>query len=352
MRFNLNTALKILLGASVTLLFISCGQNVKKKGNVVVEENKTEIEEEQAVTGEQPVAEEPPVYDWTPRGFKEAHPLEWEVLFKTDSVRQRSGEWSEEVFIFYDKEVNKYLSEKKITLPSDAAKALPRLEKIISENFSFEGYDDSNMGMHVSNGNDRIWSRYLEWKYLNAAKAGCPQIDWDKEKMLLDSLAAKLSACFYDAEGSGAWTIYAGVDEERLDCMQNILRCCLYRTKDKCSTVIPDYRFDAIFTELGRSKFDDRPDIIAGLKSAFMDWRKHRAMTYQEIKGSDASLAEAYLSASRPFERGLFIHLKNHLQDFGVMSESFWEMLLHNDCSDKEMYDYSYAAATAAENHA
>ena len=113
-----------LRGVSIilALLFISCGQNVKKKDTGVVEEAKAVageeeavMEEEKAVTGEQPAAEEPQVYDWTPRGFKEAHPLEWEVLFKTDSVRQRIGEWSEYVFKFYDKEVNKCLSKKKIT---------------------------------------------------------------------------------------------------------------------------------------------------------------------------------------------------------------------------------------------
>ncbi|MBQ7750328.1 MAG: hypothetical protein IJR77_03785 [Bacteroidales bacterium] len=74
----------------------------------------------------------------------------------------------------------------------------------------------------------------------------------------------------------------------------------------------------------------------------FRERKNWRRKTFRTLEAGDKWLAEAYISASRPFERSLFIDLKNHFENCTATSEYVWGKLLHGDCTDEQMYAYSY----------
>lgn len=290
--------------------------------------------------------------DWTPDSFKAERPWEWEVVKSAYDIWQERGVWDDRTFAAIDTRVMKYLSKRKITLPGKPEKALQRLEILVTQEFSYDGYDESNMGMLSASGNERIWQRYIGWKYEKAVKEQCPRIDWDREKALLDTLSARISDCLYWVGGSYAWMAYASVDYANQDCIKNIRYRCLHEWPDDSRTEIPDEKFREVFREAEHILFyvvsgadeyeEERPDLIADLEEAFWEWKSFRKQTFSSLEGDNERLAEAYISASRPFERSLFIDLKDHFENCAATSEYVSSKLLHGDCTDEQMYAYSY----------
>ena len=76
-------------------------------------------------------------------------------------IWQERGVWNDQTFTAIDSVVMKYLSKRQISLPDNPKKALDRLETLVTQEFSLDGYDDSNMGMLSASGNERIWQRYI-----------------------------------------------------------------------------------------------------------------------------------------------------------------------------------------------
>ena len=303
-------------------------------------------------TEEAKASRKSPTPDWTPDSFRAERPWEWEVVKAAYDIWQERKVWDDQTFSAIDAKVMKYLSKRQISLPANPKKALDRLETLVTQEFSYEGYDDSNMGMLSASGNERIWQRYIGWKYEKAAKEQCPQIDWDTEKALLDTLSARISDCLYWVGGSYAWMAYASVDYAKLDCIKNIRYRCLDEYPDDSCTEIPDEKFRDVFKEANHIRFyvasgadeyeEERPDLIAKLNAAFWEWKNWRRKTFRKLEAEYERLAEAYISASRPFERSLFIDLKDHFENCAATSEYVWERLLHGDCTDEQMYAYSY----------
>jgi len=289
-----------------------------------------------------------PTPDWTPDSFKAERPWEWEVVKAAYDIWQERKVWDDKTFSAIDAKVMKYLSKRQITLPGEPLKALDRLETLVTQEFSYDVYDDSNIGMLSANGNERIWKRYIGWKYEKAVKEQIPQIDWDTEKARLDTLSARISDCLYWVGGSYAWMAYALVDSENLSCIKNIRYCCIHGWPDESCTEIPDDKFRELFKESEHIRFyadeqgEERPDLIANLEKAFWEWKNYRKETCSSLEGENERLAEAYISASRPFERSLFIDLKNHFANCSATSEYVWSKLLHGNCTDGQMYAYSY----------
>ena len=85
-----------------------------------------------------------------------------------------------------------------------------------------------------------------------------------------------------------------------------------------------------------------RARVSSNLEAAFREWKNWRRKTFRTLEAEDKRLAEAYISASRPFERSLFIDLKNHFKNCAATNEYIWSKLLHGDCTDEQMYAYSY----------
>ena len=313
------------------LLFCACGQNGAKGAKT---------------------SSKSPTPDWTPGSFRLERPWEWEVVKAAYDIWQERGVWNDQTFTAIDSVVMKYLSKRQISLPDNPKKALDRLETLVTHEFSLDDYDDSNMGMLSASGNERIWKRYIGWKYERTAKERCPQIDWDTEKARLDTLSARISDCLYWVGGSYAWMAYALVDSENLGCIRNIRNCCINGYTDDSCAEIPDEKFREIFKEAKQIRFyvasgadeyeEERPDLIANLEAAFREWKNWRRKSFRTLEAEDKRLAEAYISASRPFERSLFIDLKNHFENCAATNEYVWSKLLHGDCTDEQMYAYSY----------
>ena len=293
-----------------------------------------------------------PAPDWTPDSFREERPWEWEVVKAAYDIWDESRVWDDKTFSAIDAKVMEYLSKRQITLPGESRKALDRLETLVTQEFSYDGYEDSNMGMLSADGNERIWQRYIGWKYEKAVKEQVPQIDWDTEKARLNSLSSRISNCLYWVGGSYAWMAFAAVDNNNLDCIRNIQYRCLLEYPDNSCTEIPDEKFRAVFREARHIRFyvasgpdeheEERPDLIRKLEEAFWDWKNYRRETFRSLQKENDRLAEAYISASRPFERSLFIDLKDHFENYGSTSEYVWNKLLHGDCTDEQMYTYSF----------
>lgn len=290
--------------------------------------------------------------DLTPDNFRAQRPWEWKVVKAAYDIWQERKVWDDKSFSAIDVEVSKYLSKRRISLPDNTAKALERLETLVTQEFSIDDYDESNMGMLSASGNERIWTRYIGWKYEKALKELCPQIDWNTEKARMDTLSARISDCLYWVGGSYSWMAYASVDAKNLECLQNIRHSCLFEYPDNSCEEIPDEKFNEIFRETEHIRFyvafgadeyeEERPDLIDNLRDAFWEWKNYRRDTYNSLKAQNEWLAEAYITASRPFERSLFIDMKNHFVNCTATSDYVWSKLLHGECTDEQMYAYSY----------
>jgi hypothetical protein len=291
-------------------------------------------------------------YDWTPDGFKKDHPDEWAVVKPSINIQQ-SGD--EKCFDKIDVLVNDYLDKKKISLPSDVDKRIQCIAEICRTKFSIDGYDESNVGMNISDGTRRLFEGYINWLYEKEAKtilSNNKLVDLERELELYNSLNdAMYDVCdsvAFCMGGSGGWASSAQIVDLSIDyhrCMyQAIIGSKLEQKKEldvpldlfdkECQILNGNYKP----YEDGQPK--DVSHIVNRFKNAFHSWYAYRKSTAKSIK--DNKFKKTYESITYSFARIHFRYLKNRYSDIGYVGGIAAEACLKDDCSNQELLNFNY----------
>ena len=294
-------------------------------------------------------------YDWTPKEFKTEHPDEWTVVNRAINIQQRGRDID---FGEIDTLVKDYLVKKQISLPADVDKQIRYIEEVCSTKFDISNYDDSNRGMHIADGTNRLFCMYINWLYEQEAiraLGSAKTVDIEREKMLYKNL----NDAMYDVcdsvtlcmEGSGGWCGTSQIHYLSIDYAKSMWQAVIGAKFDQKKELdVPLELFDAeckalneYYAPYREDQQEDVSHIVNRFKSAFHSWYAYRKSVASGLK--DDKFKQAYESITYGNARIYFIHLKNRFNDIGGMiSNEMVEHCLDYDCSDNELLEFNYEA--------
>lgn len=274
------------------------------------------------------VAEEEDGYDWTPEKFREQHHDEWVVVKQAIDIQQTGKEVD---YGKIDKLVRDYVRLKNIQLPADRYKQILKIEEICKQRFDISGYDDSNMGMHVADGTERLFEGYVNWLLEAAArKVKGSGINFAKEEEMVEDLMD----VFYDCcdsigrafDGSGGWMGVAQVVRIKENFMKSMYAAVLAPSDHGTppALVAPKQFEDVCEEQIRNYKAEDEwmssPQTVKRLleqyAAAMSAWLEYRQQAVQHI--TSPKLKAEYNHLTHTFAKEHFTHLQNEFHDIGL----------------------------------
>ena len=291
-------------------------------------------------------------YDWTPDEFKTEHPDEWAVVKPSINIQQREGEIN---FGEIDVLVKDYLDKKKISLPSEVNKRIQLIAEICRTKFDIDGYDESNMGMHIADGTRRLFESYINWLYEKEAKKVLSHnrlVDIEHEmelyKSLNDAMYDVCDSVAFCMGGSGGWGGSAQIHDLSLDYHKRMYQAIIgAKLEEKNELNVPLDLFDKECKTLNDNYEpyeDEQPKdvthIVNRFKDAFHSWYAYRKSAAAGMK--DKRFKREYESITYSFARIYFLHLKNRFSDIGLMSNDMVDLCLDENCTNNELLEFNY----------
>lgn len=330
------------------ILVFSVACTGKPKDTQEQENSQNEVtNDSSAITEEEP-------YDWTPVEFKQEHYDEWVVVKQSIDIQQSDGDIA---FSTIDSLVREYIQKKNIVLPKDTYSKIMEIDKICDSNFDISGYDDSNFGTHIADGTARLFDMYINWLLENAARKVCKYVNFEQEEQILQPVMDAFYACGdsigFTFEGSGGWHGIADVHRMEMAYWKAMYEMFLTKSthttlplmltaehfKKECDIRCANYKQDyEEFTTPQKVK-----SLLHNYSLAVENWLNYRNSVEKQI--SQPALRRKYSYNTRYFARVLYIHLKNKFADIGMISSYMDQRMLHLDCTDQEMLQYSYEEA-------
>lgn len=285
--------------------------------------------------------------EWAPAEFKNARPMEWDVVNKCINIQQKEVATD---FTAIDKLVQGYVNLMEIALPTDASMRIKCIEEVCETKFDISGYDDSNWGMHIAAGTCNLFKRYINWLYENEAMkvlAVNKIVDTEREEKLFgalnDAMAVVCDSLAFCMEGSGGWCGWIQIDDIDIDFNKCMYQAIMGVETEKMPEMdVPLELFDAecdLWNKNYASCYEDRPidvsEKIDRFKNAYHAWYEYRKDVANSLKDSD--FKKIYESITYSFARLHFVHLKNRFNDIGM---GWDEECLSDDCTDQELLEY------------
>lgn len=290
-------------------------------------------------------------YDWSPEGFRQDHPDEWVVVKQVIDLQQK-GEFD---YGKVDSFVREYIISKKIDLPKDKYLQIKEIEKICKSEFDIDGYDNSNMGMHIADGTSRLFDGYIDWLFAcEASKVEGTGINLEEESALLKSVITAFYNCCDSIslafEGSGGWHGWAYVHGMEMSFNRSMSEAILNPQSHKSMPYLLTPKHFEDECDVRFNNYHQEPEIPTTPQTvrAYLDEYCRAIKSWLEYRGKvetgipNPTLKADYSYLTRSFAREQYIHLKNDFGDIGMMSPMMVECCLPFDCSDEEMLNYSF----------
>ena len=266
-------------------------------------------------------------YDWTPAGYKEAHPDEWKVIIGVSREEFKSGETD---FRVVDSLVLGYAAAHNVKIPDDEIARIEAIDSLCHTAFLVELDDPNTFSLARGASTDVFWNDYIAWLYKNLvlqkSLISAEQIEEEELywKNLIDSLT---DACesFHLCDGSIRWVTYTSLSAKENRYFKDLFRCFLgvkirelpirkFSGKDFHKAIENTIRYHTETYPEDSESMETGP--ILTFESRFHEWSDFRNRTCRSGK-----MPKQYNTMTKAYETGLYTILKNNLQELTVCDE-------------------------------